>query len=176
MTKYCLYFICYFLCLASCQTTDSKAKSELVLQDQEQQNEILYPFLGVDKIRYQIFKVEGEQQGQAIVRQRNNFLQDFFRQSKDPYFGRERWSSQCLEKNKVGEPGQVNGHFGFLAQLTVDNLWNPGICTPEAIASVFMIIFCEQSNRVVLVQGTGEQRERLQISCSKSLSVTVRKN
>lgn len=142
------------LALLSCRGLGRYDKPRLSLLVADGVVDSIQPLPGIAKLRYQIFNVEDSELGQRMVKARHNFLLDFFRQSMDPYFGKERWSKQCLEKNQISPLGFLDKNFGFKAHLSIDENWNPGACSDFVANSIKIVVFCEKDRLVINVDAT----------------------
>ncbi len=73
--------------------------------------------------------VSSPEQGKMVIENQVRFLKLLFTQSRDPYYGRPKWSEKCLAENRVGELTDKQGVLESVSELYLDRDSNPGVCS-----------------------------------------------
>ena len=132
---------------------------------------IEHPFIGITVAEYKLLRIEKIESGDSMTESRRAFLLDFYRQSKDPYFGSNRWSDECLRRNRIGEITQNSNGVSFRSQLTADVNLKTGICTQDSIDVVQLVGYCKSSRIFYDFVLTGKNSDRFTFECPDKLVV-----
>jgi hypothetical protein len=82
-------------------------------------------------------EVDSGEQAKKIITNRIRYLNLLFEQSRDPYYGKLKWSPECLASNKVGKLEESEGSLFFRSQLYLDDKGREGVCK-GALSEVIM--------------------------------------
>jgi hypothetical protein len=127
-----------FLCLGACATSPAVKVTAPIGESQV----LISPFVGVEKIKVRRVRVQDPANLHAMVENRRNYRLDFFRQSKDPYFGRDRWSESCLTRNTTGTLLDSSDGKYFRSNATANVSLQTEVCLQDSIDVVQIIGEC----------------------------------
>lgn len=84
-----------------------------------------------------------------IIQNRQNYLRILFEQSVDPYYGKPKWSDECLSANRIGSIEEAKESIVLWSQLILKDQ-KEGFCPgdKEAKASHVLMVYCEGSGTV----------------------------
>jgi hypothetical protein len=83
--------------------------------------------------------VESAEEAKNIMNNKISFLKLLFQQSTDPYFGIPKWTSQCLEANKIGEIISTSKGISSRSRLVLLD-GNTGFCPGQPGSSYHEVI------------------------------------
>jgi hypothetical protein len=105
---------------------------------------LIDPAPGIARMKIRRIPVEDPKNLKAMVENRRNYRIEFFRQSKDPYFGKNRWSESCLSRNITGPLVESSDGFLFRSSATADAKFQTEVCLAESIDVVQIIGECRR--------------------------------
>lgn len=62
------------------------------------------------------------------VKNKWNYINILYEQSRDPYYGTPRWPEECLKKHQFGKVMEKHGNTFFLSHLLLNQKDEPGDC------------------------------------------------
>lgn len=131
MTK---YLLCLFL--LGCAATQQPASSP----------DVARIYLAESVIKY--IPVQSPEEARMVIENDVRFLKRLFTQSRDPYYGRPKWSESCLADNRIGELVIEEG--GFLqaaSEIFIDYNANPGVC--KGFKVIKRLVYCPGDKSVL---------------------------
>lgn len=161
--KFFILILSIIIC--SCSTLSLK------LPETQNLNEIKNAVPGLKNLKYKLFKVEKSESGIAMVINNRNFLVDMFKQSKEPYFGTDRWSSECIQRNRIDLLRDTSALIDFEAYLTASNELKTGNCSPQSIDVIYLVGYCKEDKVFYEVTGVVEKNSKLEIRCPDILKI-----
>ncbi len=78
------------------------------------------------KISTKSFSSPGE--AKNFIRNKWNYINILFEQSRDPYYGTPRWPEECLAKHEFGKIQEKFGNTFFSSRLLLNAKNEPGDC------------------------------------------------
>lgn len=80
-----------------------------------------------------------------------NYLILLFEQSRDPYYGKPKWTEECLKSNIPGPISETANMLTMTSSLFLDSDGNPGLCpeSKSAIKSQVLLIYCDRSSEIL---------------------------
>jgi hypothetical protein len=157
-------FFFHVLAFASACTTSKKLEMSQDLKTLEK------PLPGIEAIRYQLSKVESSNSSKAMVTNRHRYLKDLFQQSKDPYFGTDRWSADCMSRNKIYDLETNADGFKYRAQLTASQDLRTGFCTEGTVDVVQLVGQCQEQGIFYEITLRGDSAIKSEFSCPDRLT------
>lgn len=93
-------------------------------------------------------------QAKHYIQNQINFLNFTFEQSRDPYYGTQKWSDACLKANKIGVMTETDESIEVRSTLYVSELGEVGHCPEHPKASEYFVAYyyCENSKEVVEIR------------------------
>ena len=85
-----------------------------------------------------------------FVRNKWNYINILYEQSRDPYYGTPRWPEECLKRHEFGK---ISDHFGntfFLSRLLLNDKDEPGDCNGKAADVAYLQCKDESSVREII--------------------------
>ncbi len=128
------------------------------------------PAPGVAEIRYKLLKTESSEIGQRMVAGRRSYLVDFYRQTQDPYFGTERWSADCLQKNQIGSLIETREATSFRARLTADRELKTGSCSEDSVEVQQLVGYCRPTGTFYEIVLRGDKISKASFVCPDSIN------
>jgi hypothetical protein len=95
--------------------------------------------------------VASRDEARKIMGNHLNFLKLLFEQSHDPYYGKPRWSVECLQINQVGEIIESSTSLQSLSTLLLGPNGHAGHCSEnDAVKKSHLIyVWCESSPELI---------------------------
>lgn len=87
-------------------------------------------------------KVSSVSDARHIIQNHRRYLSELFRQSRDPYYNKNKWSDECLRENVIGEIQEFEGHPLSISILYLDQSLQPGACSGERFHVI--MIYCPE--------------------------------
>lgn len=131
---------------------------------------IVDPTPGITRLKIRRLRVEDPTHLRTMVENRRNYRLDFFRQSKDPYFGRDRWSESCLRRNSTGPIVESREGIFFRSNATADSFLKTEVCLQESVDVVQLIGECRRDGIFFELTATGEKAASLKFLCPDELN------
>lgn len=97
----------------------------------------------------QTFPVKTRSDAKRIIQNRHNYLRILFEQSVDPYYGKPKWSEECLKANRIGSIKEDKHSVILWSELVIkDN--KEGYCPGEKDSKTanVLLVFCEGDDKV----------------------------
>jgi|GEM_PF-2846196 len=91
-------------------------------------------------------KVSSASDARHIIQNQLRYLSELFRQSRDPYYNKNKWSEECLRENVIGEIHEFEGHPLSISILYLDQSLQPGVCSGERFHVI--MIYCPELGAV----------------------------
>jgi hypothetical protein len=93
--------------------------------------------------------VASDAEATHVIQNKVRWLGFLFEQSRDPYYGTEKWPAACLAANRIGALRAIPGGTISLSRLLMDQRRRPGLC-PTAVATehVLLYLHCEGQTAV----------------------------
>lgn len=127
--------------LGACSSGTSEKSITLILKE--------------DSVHTKSIPVTDKKEAEFILQNKLNFLNAFYEQSVDPYYGTERWPPECYQENIIGPITQVANGFYSVSKLTLDKTFSAGFCSAldndsKQLASYYQIwFFCDGNTSLV---------------------------
>ena len=133
-------FICSLLCVMSCSTSPNK------------------------KFQFKSIPAANKAQGRSIIQNHLNFLQLLFEQSKDPYYNVPKWTTECLEENKIGKVTETGQHMQAISFLYVNDSNEVGHCSrsSKTYPAYVIYVYCDTTNEVREIKYRVEEKNDLE--------------
>lgn len=90
-----------------------------------------------------------------FVKNKWNYINILYEQSRDPYYGTPRWPEDCLKKHTFGKILEQHGNTFFLSTLLVNDKNEPGDCQGKAVDMAWLQCK-DQSSVYEIICGPGE--------------------
>jgi hypothetical protein len=91
-------------------------------------------------------KVKSASEARHIIQNHERYLSELFRQSRDPYYNKNKWSDECLRDNVVGKTHEFEGRPLSISILYLDQSLQPGACFGERFHVI--MIYCPELGAV----------------------------
>ena len=85
-------------------------------------------------------KANSVSEANYILLNQQRYLHELFRQSRDPYYNKNKWSNECLSENVLGELHNFKGNPLLISVLYLDQSFQPGACFGELFHVI--MIYC----------------------------------
>lgn len=90
--------------------------------------------------------VSSKKEARAVIENKIRFLNILFEQSQDPYYGKLKWSEDCLKQNKIGKLEIGDSLMLASSILYLDSDGNPGLCSGKLFNVT--LVYCYANNAV----------------------------
>ena len=90
--------------------------------------------------------VESRDQAKKVLGNHQRYLKLLFEQSRDPYYGKFKWSEDCLKKNVIGTIVETKTSLLVQSELLLDSTRKPGVCVGKRYS--YGMIFCDGADHV----------------------------
>ena len=97
--------------------------------------------------------VSSAEQAKKVIDNHVRFLKLLFEQSRDPYYGKLKWSEECLKANQVGERIEVGDSMVSNSTLLLDSRGGPGNCGGTSHAVI--MLYCPGAKEVHEIKFAG---------------------
>ena len=161
-------FLKFFACALVLIAVGCTSALKLVATDAE--TRLIKPAPGITEIRYKLLKTENPEIGRRMVAGRQSYLVDFYRQAQDPYFGTERWSPECLKKNRIDDLVDTKDATSFRARLTADDELKTGSCSTTSIEVQQLVGYCGSTGTFYEIVLRGDKISKASFVCPDSLN------
>lgn len=126
---------------------------------------LLSPFVGVDKLTIRRVRVQDAANLRAMVENRRAYRLDFFRQTKDPYFGKNRWSESCLKRNATGTLMDSSDGKYFRNNATANAALQTETCLQDSVDVVQVIGECRAQGLFYEIVAYGAKAANVKFGC-----------
>lgn len=104
------------------------------------------PLSEIEDAIVSVHQVQDRQEAVKFIQSRYNFLKLLFEQSRDPYYGKFKWSQKCLEENVIGPVIDTGSSVTMNSSLYLDSKLESGFCPESAVLRYNVILtWCENS-------------------------------
>lgn len=103
-------------------------------------------FLNLRNARTRDISVSSLSEARFVIRNNHRYLTELFRQSKDPYYNKNRWEENCLKENVLGDIQESATTLKFISLLYLDEYFQPGICVGERYHVI--MVYCPDQKKV----------------------------
>ena len=88
--------------------------------------------------------VASDDEAVKVIDNKVRWLGFLFEQSRDPYYGTEKWSAECLAANQIGARRKIKGGALSLSRVVLDANRRPGLCpgASKSGAGVLLYLHC----------------------------------
>jgi hypothetical protein len=146
--------------------------TKLVLQPADTAVTLDQPIDGVTKLRYKLIKIESSENARSMVFNHLEFLKDFYKQSKDPYFGTDRWSSDCIKRNQIGTVVENSSAVFFKAFQTTDPNLKIGNCGARSLDTIYLVGQCKETGYFYEMTVLVKKKAQINFQCPSSIVLT----
>lgn len=85
-------------------------------------------------------------EARSVISNYHRYLTELFRQSKDPYYNKNRWEEDCLNENLIGRVEESKNGPQLVSLLYLDEFFQPGTCSGERFHVI--MVYCPELLKV----------------------------
>jgi hypothetical protein len=97
--------------------------------------------------KIKLIDVSSPEQGNSVIDNHLRFLKLLFEQSRDPYYGKYKWTKECLAENVIGRREEFDGHMVATSVLFLDENGKPGHCSGTKYT--VSLVYCSEGKFVI---------------------------
>lgn len=93
--------------------------------------------------------VSNQTEAKFILENQKQYLEMIFQQSKDPYYGKLRWTQECIDENKIGKI-ETEKYLQLISVVYLNQYLSPGFCSNQTGSAKYvdLVIFCSSQKEV----------------------------
>lgn len=88
-----------------------------------------------------LIPVASDAEAATVIGNKVRWLGFLFEQSRDPYYGTEKWSAPCLAANRIGARRTIPGGTVSLSRLLMNQQRRPGYCPTARDATDHILLY-----------------------------------
>ncbi|MBA2403407.1 MAG: hypothetical protein H0V66_01440 [Bdellovibrionales bacterium] len=108
-------------------------------------NDAITTFEKIPEVKIKKIPVASKAEAKKVISNHLSFLTLLFQQSVDPYFNTQKWPSECLLANKIGELKESDQGLQFISRLYLGPDASPGHCSndPAEVPGYVIYLYCQ---------------------------------